>query len=55
MTKTEIEKLLKRITRANEMLAIAQANITESNAMAIDIIMSLHRQDGDNQSPPTMQ
>jgi hypothetical protein len=56
MTQQQIEKLLKRIAATNEMMAIAQTAMADTNAMIVDVVLRMNtRTESDNDTPPTMQ
>lgn len=55
MNQQQIEKLLKRMADTNEMMAIAQAAMADTNAMIVDVVLRMNVRTESDDTPPTMQ
>lgn len=52
MNQKQIEKLLKRIADTNEMMAIAQAAMADTNAMVVDVVLRMNTREADTDDTP---
>lgn len=56
MNRKQIEKLLKRVADTNEMIAIAQAAMADTNAVIVDVLLRINTPEAErDDTPPTMQ
>lgn len=53
MNQQQLEKLLKRIADTNEMMAIAQAAMADTNAMIVDVVLSMNTRTESDDEPQT--